>query len=244
MQKLVILGSGFVGKYLSESLKNEFEVYNTSRNPQLNINELPNPILFDLNNENTYINIPQNSIIIWNFPAEPIEKVKIFYDFILKNNIEIKIIYGSTSAYIDKSGNINENNITDENISRVSGENYLLNNGVDVLQLSGIYGGTRNPFNWLNKGLIKNSNKSVNLVHVKDICEITKKILKLNLKGQRVNVSDGVNYLWKDLWVLGTENNLVKTECPPFLDPEHKYISNKKLLKLLPNYIFKNILDL
>lgn len=242
MKKLIILGCGFVGKHLSDFLKEDFEIYTTSRNPQNNLNNLPNPILFNLNDKETYTNLPKNSLIIWNFPAEPLENVKEFYDFTQQNNIDIKIIYGSTSAYKNKEGSINEETQTDESINRVRGENYLLNKGVNILQLSGIYGDSRSPFNWLNKGLIKNSNKTVNLIHVEDICKITKEILKLDLKSERINITDGINYLWKDLWVLGVKENIVNSDCPPFLEPEHRHILNDKILKLLPNYRFKKLL--
>jgi nucleoside-diphosphate-sugar epimerase len=241
MHKLVILGCGFVGKHLVHYLNDEYDIYTTSRNPENNLNTLPNPVLFDLNNSNTYKNIPQNSIIIWNFPAQPIEKVKEFYNFTLENNISIKIIYGSTSAYISKEGLIDETNLTDESIGRVNGENFLLRNGVNILQLSGIYGESRHPFNWLNKGLIKNSNKTVNLIHVDDICKITKKILNINIKGERINLSDGVNYLWKDLWALGFDKNIVHTECPVFLEADHRHISNKKILNLIGSYSFNTL---
>lgn len=241
MQKIIILGCGFVGKYLVNYLKNDYDIYTTSRNPELKLSKLPNPILFDLNNHQTYNNIAKNSIIIWNFPAEPIEKVKDFYNFCLENNISIKVIYGSTSAYINKEGFVDENCNTDDNIKRVQGENFLLEKGSNILQLSGIYGESRHPFNWLNKGLIKNSNKTVNLIHVEDICNITKKILDLNLKSERINISDGVNYLWKDLWEIGLRNGIVNVECPPFLEPEYKHIINDKLLNLIGNYQFKSI---
>ena len=241
MQKLVILGCGFVGKYLIEELKNDYEVFATSRNPQVNLNNFENSITFDLNNSDTYKNLPENSMIIWNFPAEPLEKVQDFYQYCLAHLITIKIIYGSTSAYIKKQGNINENDLTDESIQRVKGENFLLNNGVNILQLSGIYGESKSPFNWLNKGLIKNSNKNVNLIHVKDIVKITKNILSLDLKSQRINVTDGHNYLWKDLWKSGQDRNVVNVDCPPFLEANHRYIENNKLLNIIGNYQFENI---
>ena len=241
MQKIVILGCGFVGKHLINHLKDYYDIYTTSRNPIVNLNNLPNPILFNLNDSKTYKNIPDSSIVIWNFPAEPIEKVKEFYNFTLENGISIKIIYGSTSAYLDKEGYISESNLTNENIERVKSENFLLSKGINILQLSGIYGELRHPFNWLNKGLIKNSNKTVNLIHVEDICKITKKVLDLDLKSERINLSDGINYLWKDVWSLGFKNGLVNVECPPFLDPEHRHILNNKLLKLFDNYSFFKI---
>lgn len=241
MQKVVILGCGFVGKYLADYLKNDYLVYTTSRNPNKNLNDLPNPLLFNLNASETFKNIPNDSIIIWNFPAEPLESVEEFYNYCQQNNIQIKIIYGSTSAYIKKEGVITEEDITNESTPRVKGENYLLSKGTNILQLSGIYGYSRHPFNWLNKGLIKNSNKTVNLIHTDDICKITRIILELNLNAERINISDGNNYLWKDLWKLGIDKNIVNTECPPDLESENRFISNHKLIKLIGDYRFKDL---
>lgn len=241
MQKVVILGCGFVGKYLIKKLENNFDVYATSRNPENNLKDFANALTFDLTHSDTYKNIPSNSTIIWNFPAQPFDKVTSFYNYCLEHSISIKIIYGSTSAYLKKQGEVTENDPTDENIERVKGENFLLAKGTNILQLSGIYGHDKQPFNWLNKGLIKNANKNVNLIHVDDIVNITEKVLAIDINNQRINVTDGQEYLWKDLWALGQDRKLVNTPCPAYLEADHRYLSNKKLLGLFENYNFVKI---
>ncbi len=247
MQKVVILGCGFVGKYLVTHLQDSYDVFATSRNPKNfsndnNLLKTKNILHFDLEDNQTFKNIPNNSLIIWNFPAQPFNKVQDFYNYCVNNSIDIKIVYGSTSAYVKKSGEIDENDLTDESISRVKCENYLLNQGVNVLQLSGIYDQIKNPFNWLNRGMIKNSNKTVNLINAQDIAKITKIILEIDLSGERINISDGENYLWKNLWQLSFDKKIVNTDCPPFLNHDYKYISNKKLLSIIGNYNFEKLI--
>ena len=242
MKNIVLLGCGFVGKFLIPVLEsNGYKVFPTSRNPQSNLQGLSNSIKFDLMDESTYINIPADSQIIFMFPAEPVEKLKIFYEYI-KNTSTVKIVLGTTSSYKDTSGILNEKYPLSDQIKRVQGETFLIKNGAVVLQLSGIYGGSRHPFKWLNKGLIKNSNKTVNLVHVNDICKIILKFLESDLSSERFNLSDGQKYWWKDIWQLAKDRQEVFDECPPALIKEERHISNKKLLSFIgENYSFEKL---
>ncbi|MBC7476006.1 MAG: hypothetical protein H7263_17115 [Candidatus Sericytochromatia bacterium] len=242
-KNLVILGCGFVGKYLIKSLENNtnYQVFATSRDPEKNLADFKNRIKFDLLDENTYVNIPENSFIIMNFPAEPLDKIKKFYEYVKDSSI-IKICLGTTSGYLEKSGVITELSPLKLDNSRIQGENFLMKNGSLILQLSGIYGGNRHPFNWLNKGLIKNSNKTVNLIHVNDICNIITFLLDSDLHSQRINLSDGQQHWWHDIWSLGVSRKEVITECPESLEIDNRFIDNQKIVNIIgQDYSFEQL---
>ena len=104
-----------------------------------------------------------------------------------------------------------------------------------MLVLAGIWGEERNPQNWFTKGLIKNANKYLNLIHVNDIIYITKLCIDRLLSGdqslirERINLSDGKPYFDADLAKL--YNSQV-----PFLDEADlasKKLNNSKLLNIL-----------
>lgn len=242
MKKVVLLGCGFVGKYLNDFLKKEnYDIILTSRNPEVNLSEFSNTIKFDLSDPLTYQNIPENSEIIFLFPAEPFELVQNFYNYIHTKS-HIRIVLGTTSIYTDKTGIINESSSIDADNKRFHGESFLMKKGSIILSLSGIYGGTRHPFDWLNKGLIKNANKTVNLIHVNDICHIILKFLQSDVNSERFNISDGSIYWWRELWKIGKDRNLIKSECPPELEKESRIINNQKLLNFIGNnYSFQKI---
>ncbi len=242
-KNIVILGCGFVGKYLIPILeRNEnYQVFATSRDPEKNLTNFKNKIKFDLLDKNTYANIPVNSSIIMNFPAEPLDKIKEFYEYI-KDSSKIKICLGTTSGYLEKSGIITEQSPLKLDNRRIQGENFLMENGSIILQLSGIYGGLRHPFNWLNKGLIKNSNKTVNLIHVNDICNIISFLLDSDLHSQRINLSDGQEHWWKDIWDLGISRKEVIAECPESLEIDNRFVSNQKLVDIIgQDYDFEQL---
>ncbi len=242
MRRVVLLGCGFVGIHLLKELeKQNFQVFPTSRDPDKNqfLKSHPNKIRFDINEPLTYQNIPDNCEIIWLFPAKPLAKVIEFYNFIAAKS-KIRIVLGTTSSYLAKSGIIDESSELDLTKARVQGENFLLSKGAVILALSGIYNKERHPFSWLNKGLIKNSNKSVNLIHINDISKIILEIMASELSQERFNVSDGVKYWWKDIWKTGNEKGYVFAGCPPESEAEDRLISNNKLRILLGNYKFEN----
>jgi nucleoside-diphosphate-sugar epimerase len=236
MNKIVILGCRFVGISLMPFLeKAGYEVYASSRKPLENelLKNHPNHLKFNLEDKSTYQNIPENADIVWTFPAVPVDNVSDFLTYLKQKNCRVRVVLGTTSAYTDKQGILTENSQLDTESPRIKGENLLMENGTVVLQLAGIYSEERHPFNWLNKGLIKNSNKTINLIHVNDICNIISKVLKSDLKGERFILSDGNKYWWRDIWKTGKERNKVRVDCPPKLEIEDRQVSNLKLKEFM-----------
>lgn len=243
--KLLILGYGFVGSNLKGFLEKQgYEVYFSTRNLKKFNHTQDRLIEFNLEEEKTYHNIPSNTQIIWTFPAQPLDKVKKFYEIIESKKSVIRIVLSTTSVYAEKTGVITENSPLDFSSERLKGELFLFEKNSIILHLAGIWGGSKSPFDWLNKNLIKNSNKTVNLIHVDDIVNIIYYLLKLNISKERFNLSDGFLYWWKDLWSYGVSKNLVNVSLPTEGKIEQRYISNDKIKAILSEkYIFKKAYD-
>lgn len=228
----VLLGSGFTGQFLAERFSAEsIHFIQTSRTKN-------GFVRFDLNDESTWKNIPIEADIVWLFPAEPIQKVKEF-----SSNRNVKIVLGTTSSYKEKSGIIDENSELDLSAARVEGEEYLRSIGTTVLRCSGIYGNERHPYNWLKNGLIKNGNKSVNLIHATDLSEIIFRILKSPIQGEVFTISDGEKYVWNEIVENGKKSSLLNQDFTlPQGESGEKFVNNEKLkLFMGGEYEFKKL---
>jgi len=76
---VVILGSGYTGRYLAGALTEESRRFAaTSREPDRNLAHFPSDqrIRFDLTHPETWPNVPQEVDLLWCFPAAPIDQVK------------------------------------------------------------------------------------------------------------------------------------------------------------------------
>lgn len=184
------------------------------------------------------------------------DHVKEFHEAYL-SKVKMVIVYGSTSRYIvnQPDEQITEEAQVDLSQPRVQGEEYLRGQGAVCLVLAGIYGDERQPSSWLIRGLIKNGNKHVNLVHVSDILAATLCVINSDhsgnggdycdlarLKGQSINVSDGTPRRWHDILAHYRSAKVIPAEqeihfpdpSPP--DTQSKRISNNKLRHLLGSH--------
>lgn len=235
-KQIIVGGLGFTASKLIPFLTSKgYEVVATSRDPENSSHKSLGIkiIQFDYQEPNTYKNLPYNHDFIATFAMDNLDAVIKLSNYCKTDDIRIKIVLGTTSSFIASEGTITESSEKNLNSNRVKCENYLKEQGSNLLNLSGIYGYERSPYNWLNKGLIKNSNKRVNLIHVDDIVQVIEKVLVSDLYQNELNLSDGISYIWKDLWKSGIEKNLVYTNCPPNLEIEGKYISNQKLVSFM-----------
>lgn len=229
--KIILLGSGITGKYVTSELElSGYEVFPTSRNSGF-IHK--NQILFDLENSDTWKNLPLFSEIVWIFPPTPVSKVQAFIDQ-LPNEISIRIVLGTTSVYVQKNGRISELSEVDQTNERVKSEKILLDVGAIVLRCAGLYSLERHPYHWLKAGRITNGNKSVNLIHQKDLATIIVHLLDTNIKGDVFNISDGKSYVWKNIAEAGkVKNQLPNDFMIPEKENDHRTISNHKILNIL-----------
>ena len=227
---ILILGKGYVGKALCEELPGSIGTRRKVTTPQT-----PS---FDLENEVTWKNLPNAETIIWTFPACPVEKVEKFYEQKLQSCKNL-IVLASTSRYIVKrqKQRIDEDSDIDTTLIRVKGEEFLKSKGATILALAGIYGPNRDPYSWLMKGLIRNPKKMLNLIHLDDIIEIIKVLIKTPQPGDCYNLADGNPKSWQEI---GEEADF-HFRMPGERELS-KIISNEKVKAILPeNYKFRDL---
>lgn len=164
--KILILGKGYTGKVLEETLQSRGEVFATSRSDS-------SIIEFELTRPETWKNLPKADYTFWTFPAQPLEDVQLF----LKeygNNLGKIIVIGSTGSYLVKNegDSITEDSPLNYESERVKGEDFIREQGGIVVRASGIYGPHRNPLNWVSMGRVAPSKKFLNLIQVEDLVEI------------------------------------------------------------------------
>jgi nucleoside-diphosphate-sugar epimerase len=203
---IVILGAGYTGRYLFSLLtQTGRSVLATSRNPLANLKFAPEHlrIRFALGNPAEWSNLPARADMVWCFPAQPVESVKQFAEYI-EPRVRRLLVLGSTSAYdvahtptdypppwLDETAPI------DLTKPRVQGEELLRREyGAILLRAAGIYGPGRNPLDWIRTGRVGPSRKFVNLIHVEDLAAVSLAALERGVSGEAYNVSDGTPRTW------------------------------------------------
>lgn len=200
---LVILGAGYTGKFLyQQAMKDGWQVFATSRSPEKHLSyvEPSSRIHFDLEQPDTWKNLPGPANIVWCFPALPQPTASMIAKEMTSKGSHI-LLLGSTSAYppLDKK-------LTDEQVPlnmtlpRVQSEEHLRElSGAIVLRLAGLYGPDRHVLNWIRRGKIKNTNRYVNLIHIEDVAGLCLAALEQARPGSSFIVSDGIPRLWSDI---------------------------------------------
>src|SRR5262245_36841282 len=156
-ETVVILGSGYAGRFMLSLRSFYVNVLHTSREPHNHLTRDPGEqrIRFDLAQPDTWSTIPAGADLLWCFPAAPLSSVEHFASRI-KVGPRRLVVLGSTSAYdigdaseypppwIDESASINLDK------PRVQGEEFLHKEcDAVVLRVAGIYGPGRNPYDWI-----------------------------------------------------------------------------------------------
>jgi len=206
-EKLVVLGAGYVARFLLSLTSSYQTVLYTSRNPDRHLVWIPpqqQRLQFDLSRPDTWGPLPSGADFLWCFPAEPLEAVRHFAHSI--GSFSRLVVLGSTSAY-DIGGSteypppwLDETAPLDLNKPRVQGEEFLRHEcGAIVLRVAGIYGPGRHPYNWIRTGRVTLSDKYVNLIHVEDLAAICLAALQCGAPGTAYNISDGTPRTWKEI---------------------------------------------
>jgi hypothetical protein len=206
---VVVLGSGYVARFMPSLGKFYRRVLYTSRDPNHRLTwALENQrVHFNLAEPETWMNVPSGADLLWCFPAAPPEAVQHFAvsagSFRTNGSL---VVLGSTSAYDVGASTeypppwIDETSPVDLTKPRVQGEEFLRKEcGAIVLRVAGIYGPGRNPYRWITSGRVSLSDKYVNLIHVEDLAEICVAALSCGAPGAVYNVSDGIPRTWREI---------------------------------------------
>ena len=265
MDKVYIIGNGYIGDFISNEFKDRYHFVGVCRSKKNNC--LTN-ISIDISKDKDELHnlIDPNGIII--YLAAPKSEgltdttLNIFLNSIQKSNVR-KIIYVSTSGvYGDKKDAIvNEKSklepLTERAKRRVDAENQIKNSSVKytILRVPGIYGSNRLPMQRINARLplIKREIcKHTNLIHAKDLSSIIENCIS-NKKTDNVilNVSDGTPIKTTDYYL--KIYDVLKLKYPEFIDyaeanetydeKRKSFINESRILDVsLMNIVMPNII--
>jgi hypothetical protein len=234
---MIVLGKGFVGRALCSTIEG---CVGTSRFPTKNV------LHFDLNERKTWSVLDNFQSVVWTFPCasdnslNPSPAIEFYSEKLKSKNV---VIFGTTSCYQAVNSSLLQF-VTEETTlchdTRTQTEESLRKMGANIFCLSGLWGETKLPLHWIQKGLIKSSFGCVNLIHEADIAHIIKLYFESPAqRGMRVNVSSGVPYYWKYLlqhYAITkelSESVLENLNCSSTPRPS-KLVSNQKLISLFP----------
>lgn len=208
---LIVLGCGYTGRRVWRlAADGGLAAWATSRRPDERLSEVPQArrLIFDLVSPETWQTLPDGADLLWCFPAAPFESIRLWAET-RRSRLHRLIVLGSTSAYDvphDPVGTfpppwIDESAPIDFSKPRVLSEEYLrTEHGATVLRVAGIYGEGRNPVEWIRRGLVRPSDKYVNLIHVEDLANICLLARGRARPGETYNVSDGTPRTWKEIY--------------------------------------------
>jgi hypothetical protein len=239
---LTILGSGYTAKFLLPLAQHRYsQVFATSRDPDRHLSHLRSGqrIRFDLEQSNTWKNIPTEGDVLWCFPAVPMELVQQFADEASLRTRRL-VVLGSTSAYDGDAMTeypppwVDETAPVDLKKPRVQGEELLRTSyGAIILRVAGIYGPSRNPVEWIRTGRVSRSRKYVNLIHVEDLASSCLAALTHAESSGIYNVSDGHPRTWMDICMMVEQRWDIRSAESQETDSTGKRVLNKRMCELL-----------
>ncbi|HTL62322.1 MAG TPA: hypothetical protein VL261_11805 [Nitrospira sp.] len=242
-EALVILGSGYVARFMPSLHRFYTKILYTSRDPDHHLAWVPQNrrIRFDLAQPETWTNVPSRADLLWCFPAAPLKAVEDFGRAAgLFQTYGRLLVLGSTSAYdAGLSAEhpppwLDETAPVDFSKPRVQGEEFLRKEcAATLLRIAGIYGPGRNPYQWIRSGRVSLSEKYVNLIHVEDLAEICLAALRYGVPGAVYNVSDGIPRTWREIGRQLDANAGAHREAPDANQQSGKRINTAKLRLLL-----------
>ena len=238
---VLILGAGYVGRFVYELQAEQGNFYVTSRRGRADgCGSTQFPFLFDLSRPETWHVVERFDSIIWTFPAaqeqSDIARSIEFFDSMALHQKNVMIL-GSTSCFkvFLPGGLVDESCSLDLSQPRVVAEEELRKKSAFILCLSGIYGPGRDPCRWLLNGLVQHAASFINLIHISDILEIVKRWQeRSDLAGARLIASDGRIRRWNELVDQLKSASMIPSdfqleEMLSKEGPNSKQISNEKL---------------
>jgi len=216
-QPVLVLGAGWVGSRVAQSLLDDGMPAVVTNRPGTDVSskppyfrpiELPAPPCspsacrreFDLNDKSTWANLPAASEVAAAIVTFPMVTPEPFWDAYLGDVAAAGkpvLCYSTTSVYrVDVPGQTVDEATPLRETPRASGEGFVQERGATVLTISGIFGDQRTPraictclSTYTSSGGALNGNKRVNMVHVDDIVAASRACLKSPQPGRRINVA-------------------------------------------------------
>ncbi len=215
MENILILGAGWTSQFLIPQLKaSNLKFAATTRDGR----DSTIPFTFDPSSDDTtsFTTLPSAETILVTFPLTGEGQSKKITSLYREVHGEANswIQLGSTGIFTDPHWNDANSTYSKQN-PRAIAEDELLELGGCVLNLSGLYGGTRQPRNWVirvasTKEQVKGK-KALHLIHGDDVARGIIALHKKFTPGKRWLLTDLRVYDWWDL-IQSWGNDVVEKE--------------------------------
>jgi nucleoside-diphosphate-sugar epimerase len=249
MEKLGIIGCGWLGKKIAKSASEFYEISTTTTSAEKLIdlkNQNFNPYLVKFSdNENLdYKNLfSECDIIIITIPFSqrtPIPILEERFKNIIKFIGDFKgqlFICSSTGIYPQLDKIVSENsipeNLLNQNISTIEKLMKSTFPQINILRFGGLMGEDRYFSKYYQNKEIAEPNQVVNHTHYEDICEVFLKLIKLKIKGETLNVVSPEHPTKIEVFNCQTKNNCEENDAKK----SGKRVSPERLIQKI-NYKF------
>ena len=245
MNKISILGCGWLGKPLAISFINEGYTVkgSTTSEEKLELLEMNGiePYIVDINDFEEYDSFLNSDILIIAITSKDVDGFESLIAQIQESPIQKVIFISSTSVY----GKLNRV-LTEEDavlklplteIENLFRENTFFE--TTIIRFAGLFGDERQPANWFKNGKkIPQPKGFVNMIHKEDCIEIIQEIIAQNCWNETFNACSNHHPTRREFYTLAKLNN--DFEVPKFEENEvyeWKIISSKKIQEVL-DYTF------
>jgi nucleoside-diphosphate-sugar epimerase len=251
--KISVIGCGWLGLPLCESLKSEGYSVTTTASDVCKKEELDphfKTILFDIKADSVDESLINTDVIVYTIPPLGFKEVEVFFKTV---QVDQKIIFiSSTSVYGKSLGDCNEETPLSPDTQNgkllVESENYLHHNfkRTTILRPGGLFGefnhNLRHPIHFLKgKKDLTNGSEWLHLVDGHDCIKAILQIIINNIWNEKINLINDLRIKKSDYYPQIAKD--LQFEAPLYLDQQllnPTKISNQKSKKLL-NIIYNNV---
>ncbi|WP_026775152.1 NAD(P)-binding domain-containing protein [Polaribacter sp. Hel_I_88] len=242
MNKISILGCGWLGKSLAISLINRgYSVKgSTTSEEKLELLEMNNiePYLVDISDFEADDSFLNSDILIVAITSKDINGFERLIAQIEESPIQKVIFISSTSVYDKLNKVVTEEDAVLEDNPLVKIENLFRENTLfetTIIRFAGLFGDERHPANWFKNGKkIPQPEGFVNMIHKEDCIEIIQEIIAQDCWNRTFNACSNHHPTRREFYTLAKLSH--DFEAPEFEENENyewKIISSKKIQDVL-----------
>ncbi|WP_397446380.1 NAD(P)-binding domain-containing protein [Polaribacter sp. R77954] len=252
MNKISILGCGWLGKPLAVSFLEDGYTVKGSTTSESKIDDLESldieTYLVDISENEEFDLFLESDILIVAITSKDIDGFEKLISQIQESPIQKVIFISSTSVYPRINKVMTEEDDIIANHPLVAIENLFSENKffeTTIIRFAGLFGGERHPANWFKNGkVIPQPDGFVNMIHREDCIEIIHEIINQNCWNEIFNACTNHHPKRRDFYINARESK--GFELPIFKNEnkyEWKIISSKKIQKFLDyTFIYDDLL--
>lgn len=227
-KQIGIIGMGYLGSRLANSIKNNHLVIGLTRSSSPDIDGVQH-VNINLNDELYDHDIWESDILVLSYPPSKVEGYAAVTKRIQDKFLKKIIMISSTSAYGVTQGNVDEATPPSGKNSIVEAENAIKGSDLNyLLRLGGIVGEGRHPWNYLEGRSIEHD-EYLHLVHVDDCIKAIKWLIENDSPQKIFNIINSQRILKSDFY----QHKCQQAPTYGKLLENAKCISNEKSLSVM-----------